>query len=331
MGVELWKTHLPAGTPLTSDVDLEALSERYVLPGAAIARAARMAVAYSAADPEPVISMAQLEQAAAAQLDDHLGDRVRTVSPHHQLEDLVLPADGVLQIKDMIRAYNNWHHVMGRWGLASRLATGTCISALFHGGPGTGKSFAAEVVASAIGRPLHIVNLSAILSPSAADTQRNLRDLFERARLDRSLLLFDDAAALLSPRGDAHTDHATNLSTRQLLQELDRHTGLVILTTSEIQRIDPSFRRRVLFCVELPQPDEDARRRIWQRLIPAQMPRAVDLDLETLAASYVLSGGEIKNAVLRASLAAYADGGELTQRHLIHACEREHETTTQLA
>ena len=110
----------------------------------------------------------------------------------------------------------------------------------------------------------------------------------------------------------------------QLVHELDRHTGLVILTTTLTEGIDPVLRRRILFCVEFPRPDRDARRRIWQRLLPAQTPCAPDVDLEALAKSYALSGAEIKNAVLRASLAAYADGGELRQRHLIDACERQH-------
>jgi AAA+ superfamily predicted ATPase len=325
MGVELWKTHLPPGTPLTSDVDLEALCERYVLPGAAIARAARMAVAYSAADREPGISMALLEQAAAAQLDDDLGELVRTVYPSHQLEDLILPADDLQQIKGMIAAYDSWHHVMRRWGMASRLATGRCITGLFYGEPGTGKSFAAEVIAGVLGQPLHIVQLSGIVSGGISETARNLRDLFERARLHRSLLLFDDAGALFS-RVAVHTAHdlATNTRAEQFLHELDRHTGLVLMTTHRTESIDPAFRRRILFCLELSQPDQDARRRIWQRLIPAQTPCAPDVDLPALASAYVLSGGEIKNAVLRASLAGYADRGELTQQHLMDACEREH-------
>lgn len=332
MAVELWKTHLPPEAPLASDVDLEALGERYVLPGAGIARAARMALAFSAAEPEPEISMALLEQAAAAQLDDNMGELVRTVSPRHQLEDLILPADDLLQIKDMIAAFNNWHHVMGRWGLGSRLATGKCITGLFYGEPGTGKSFAAEVIASAVGQPLRIVNLSNIMSKWMGETERNIHDLFERGRLNNSLLLFDEADALFSTRVEVRSaqDHAMNMITGQLLQELDRHTGLVIMTTNLTENIDPAFRRRILFCLEFTKPDEDARRRIWQRLIPPQMPCARDVDLKALARSYVLSGGEIKNAVLRAALTAYADGSELTQMHLMDACEREYKNTGRL-
>jgi len=332
MSVELWKTHLPPGTPLTGDVDLEALGERYVLPGAAIARAARMALAYGAAGPERGISMALLEQVAAAQLDDNMGELVRTVFPRHQLEDLILPADDVRQIEDMIAAFNNWHHVMGRWGMGSRLATGKCITGLFYGEPGTGKSFAAEVIAGVVGQPLRIVNLSNILSKWMGETERNIHDLFERGRLNNSLLLFDEADALFSSRVEVRTaqDHAMNMMTGQLLQELDRHTGMVIMTTNLTENIDPAFRRRILFCLEFTKPDQDARWRIWQRLIPSQTPCAPDVDLEALAKAYVLSGGEIKNAVLRAALTAYADGSELTQMHLMDACEREYKSTGRL-
>jgi SpoVK/Ycf46/Vps4 family AAA+-type ATPase len=275
-----------------------------------------MAVAYSAADPEPRISMALLEQAAAAQLDDTLGERVRTVFPGHPLEDLILPADHLLQIKDMIAACHSWPHVTGRRGVGSRFATGACITGLFHGAPGTGKSFAAEVIASVLGQPLHIVDLSSVLGQQLSEAQRDLRELFERARRKPSLLLFDDAVP-------AAQDHAMTARTGLFLQELDRHAGLVIVTTHLTERIDPALARRMLFCLAFSPPDEDARRRIWQRLLPGPTPCAPDVDLAALARSYVLSGGEIKHAVLRASLAAYADGGEVTQRHLTEACEHQ--------
>lgn len=319
LGVELWSTHLPPGIPLTSDVDLEALAERYALPGAAIARAARMAAAYSAADPEPRISMALLEWAAAAQLDDDLGDWGRTVRPAHPLEDLILPAAELQQIQAMIAACNDWPHVMSRWGLGNRLASGKCITGLFHGEPGTGKAFAAEVVASAVGRPLRIVNLSRLVSLEGAEAERGLRELFARARRAGAVLLLEDASAA-GARVDAH-DRALITRAEQLRDELERHAGLVIMTTSQPERLDPVLRRRVVFGLEFAPPDEDARWRIWQRMIPAQAPCAADVDLAALARGYALSAGEIKNAVLRASLAAYADGGELTQRHLTDACE----------
>ena len=44
------------------------------------------------------------------------------------------------------------------------------------------------------------------------------------------------------------------------------------------------------------------------RVPPSQIPLATDVDLSMLAKRYELSGGEIKNAVLRAALMA---GGQL--------------------
>lgn len=290
---ELWRTHLPATTPLTADVDLDALAERYPLSGAAIARAARLAVAYSAADPDPAITAQLLDQAAAAQLDDDLGDHVRTLRPAHALDDLIVPDATRRQLDELLAAYRGWDRVVGEWG--SRLATGQSLAVLFHGEAGAGKTFAAEVIASALGRPLHVVEAGG-----------DLRAIFERARARRAILLFDDAAALL-------------IRPSPLLHELDRHVGLVLLTAHLSGPLSPALRSRLLFSIELPPLDEGARLQLWQRLVPAP---GAEVDLAALASTFALSGAELKNAALRASLAASVAGGAVTQRQLLEACEQ---------
>jgi 2-phosphoglycerate kinase len=291
---ELWRSHLPTAVPLTADVDLDALAERYPLSGAAIARAARLAAAYSAADPEPAITAQLLDQAAAAQLDDDLGDHVRTLRPAHALDDLIVPAATRRQLDELLAAYRSWDRVVGRWG--TRLATGQSLAVLLHGEAGTGKTFAAEVIASALGQPLHVVEAGA-----------DLRAVFARARERRAILLFDDAAALL-------------VRPSVLLHELDRHVGCVLLTAHVAGPLSPALRTRLLFSIEMPALDADARLALWQRLVPP----AAELDLAALATTFALSGGELKNAALRAALAASAEGGPITQRLLLEACEQIH-------
>lgn len=65
------------------------------------------------------------------------------------------------------------------------------------------------------------------------------------------------------------------------------------------------------------------RLRLWQRLLPAPEYLADDFDLELLANSFPLSGGEIKNSVLVAAFCAAHEDTTLSMRHLIVGTWRE--------
>ena len=108
-----------------------------------------------------------------------------------------------------------------------------------------------------------------------------------------------------------------------LLQRLERFTGVTILTTNLASSIDPAFKRRISFTVEFPLPEEflllqdlahaysGARRGVGRRH-PAW-----------LAKRHVMSGGHIRNAVLRAAFLAAAEGQPIQFDHLKRAAEVE--------
>ena len=51
--------------------------------------------------------------------------------------------------------------------------------------------------------------------------------------------------------------------------------------------------------------------------IPKEAPIEGKIDYGFLAEAYELTGGEIKNAVIRASYRSCADGGGFTQEHIL--------------
>ena len=69
---------------------------------------------------------------------------------------------------------------------------------------------------------------------------------------------------------------------------------------------------------------EEERRRIWANVWPAATPLADDIDLDAIAATHRLSGGQITNVAVAAAYEAATDGGQLTDAHLRHALRREH-------
>ncbi len=129
---------------------------------------------------------------------------------------------------------------------------GCCV--LFAGPAGTGKTMAAQVLARELQLDLYRVDLSAIVSKYLGETEKNLARLFAAAEAAKAILFFDEADALFGKRtevGHAHDRHA-NLETSFLLQRLESHRGLVILTSNQKANLDPAFTRRLRFVVDFP-------------------------------------------------------------------------------
>ena len=64
-------------------------------------------------------------------------------------------------------------------------------------------------------------------------------------------------------------------------------------------------------------PGPEDRGRIWQLQIhPRKTPLAPDVDFGQLAKRYAVSGGDIKNAVLKAASAAAAEAGPDTEKRI---------------
>lgn len=73
-------------------------------------------------------------------------------------------------------------------------------------------------------------------------------------------------------------------------------------------------------------PDSSERADLWRAMLPTNAPVAADIDVDDLARRYVMSGGYIRNAVLRAALVA-ADRDEPICHGALHwAARREYES-----
>lgn len=131
------------------------------------------------------------------------------------------------------------------------------VVALFAGASGIGKTMAAMVIARQTGRDLYRVNLAGVVSKYIGETEKNLDRIFSAADSRDAILLFDEADALFGKRTeikDAH-DRYANVETAYLLQRIESHTGIVILTSNCIDDIEPAFRRRMKWIVAFPCPD----------------------------------------------------------------------------
>jgi len=302
----IWRKHLPATLPVSDDVDVERLSTDFELTGGLIKNAVVAAVVRCVSRDGDRVTMADLEHGARLQVRVDANTELQLTRPEARLEDIVLPDDLRMQIERFIAAARVRSTVLTDWGFGKMLLGGNALTALFSGPPGTGKSITAEAVATALERPLLRCALSSVISQWVGQTAKNLEALFRTAREHRAVLVFDEADALFARRVAVRTsnDRLLNSETGALLDQIERHDGVVILTTNLPGEIDPAFGRRLTTCARFTEADARLRAVLWRKLLPKDAPVAPDVDLKALARSFDLTGAGIRNALVAAALEA---------------------------
>ena len=240
-----------------------------------------------------------------------LGRFAVRIAPRYTWSDLVLPQERIAQL-NRIAAWVKVRRTVHRdWGFGDRLSRGKGLVVLFIGPSGTGKTMAAEVLASDLALELLQIDLSNVVSKYIGDTERHLSSIFRDAERSQAVLFFDEADALFGKRTevkDAH-DRYANIEVNYLLQRVEQYDGIVILATNLQTNLDEAFLRRIRQTVEFPLPNETMREQIWRRHFPAGAPRTSDIAFEFLARQFAITGGNIRNIVLEAAFAA-AEHGE---------------------
>src|SRR6185295_19152064 len=191
------------------------------------------------------------------------------------------------------------------------------VRALFSGPSGTGKTLAARLLASTLQMDVYRLDLSSIVNKYIGETEKNLNQIFSRADELDVILLLDEGDALLTQRTGVQTsnDRYANLETNFLLQRLESFEGILIVTTNAGERIDSAFQRRMDVVIDFRAPEAAELRRIWQLHLPAEHNVPQQL-LSEVSRRCSLSGGQIRNAVLHASLLALTNGGRITPAYL---------------
>ena len=321
----MWTSAFGDGRAAVSD--LEHVASVYRLPAGRIRRAAAHARGASAVAGSAVCTGADLAAACRAESATNLGSFGHPVVCRRRWNDLVLSADRLEQLREVCRAVRFRGRVYDSWGFEQKLALGKGVNVLFSGPPGTGKTMAAEVLASELGFELYRIDLSAVVSKFIGETEKNLSRVFTEAEAGNAMLFFDEADALFGKRTevrDAH-DRYANVEVSYLLSRLEQHDGIVILASNLRKNVDEAFVRRMHFTVEFPLPEYAERLALWERIWPDTAPRAETLDLAFLARQFELSGGHIRNAALAAAFVAAEEDSVITMAHVIAAIRREYQ------
>jgi len=309
-----------AALPELSEADAAVLASRHPLDPALIEPVALDAVAgRTPADP---VSIAGLIRARAVA---SLPPGIEVVTPSVPWSRLVLADGAGFQLRDAVARLEHQALVLDDWRVREHARASRGVRLLLTGLPGTGKSLAAEAVATAAGTDLLRVDVSQIVSKWIGETEKNLAAAFDVAERTQAVLMLDEADSLFGTRteiSDAH-DRYANLETAYLLQRLDHFDGLAVLATNLRHNIDPAFVRRMDFVIDFPLPDEPRRHELWQLHLPPDRV-GPDVELAVLARLYPIAGGWIRNASIAAAFFAAAAGEQISQSHLVAAVRREY-------
>ena len=255
---------------------------------------------------------------------------VESVVPRRTFRDVVLPPATLDAIRHALAIIRKQDLIFREWGLAERHASGLGLAFHFAGPPGTGKTIAAEAIAAALGKKLLVVRYAEVESRWAGQTAKHVASLFRAAVDEDAVLFFDEADAIAARRFASVSggyEREANAIVNVLLQEVERFPGVVIFATNLAANIDPAFERRIRTHVRFEMPGPEERERIWRvQLHPSRTPLASDVDFKALAERYPRSGGDIKNAVLKAAQMATLEPGPdeskaIAQRHFERGME----------
>ena len=320
---ELWRRNLNGDTP--PSLDLAGTMAQFRLTAEQVHRAARAARMEAHAREIP-LDEEELKAGARAQNAAGLERLARRIQPAVNFADLVLPPDTMAQLKELLTRARYREQVLDVWKMGGPSARRRGLTALFAGPSGTGKTMAAEVLASELGLDLYTVDLATVVDKYVGETEKNLDRIFAEAERINGVILFDEADALFGKRSevsDAH-DRYANVEVAYLLQRMELFDGIAILATNLRANLDEAFTRRLDSLVDFPEPEAEYRRRLWERSLGSNMPRAADLDLEFLAESFKLSGGAIRNIAVAAAYAAAEAKHPLDMGDLVRATQREY-------
>jgi SpoVK/Ycf46/Vps4 family AAA+-type ATPase len=255
---------------------------------------------------------------------------VEAVEPRRSFDDVVLPERTLRSLNHALAIVRKHDLIFRQWGLAERHDTGMGLAFHFAGPPGTGKTICAEALAYSLDRRLLVVRYAELESRWVGQTAKHVAAVFRAAERQDAVLFFDEADAIAGRRFSsvqAAVEREANSVVNVLLHELETFPGVVIFATNLASNMDPAFERRIRTHILFEMPSAEERERIWQvQLHPRKTPLADDVDFRALAEAYPRSGGDIKNAVLKAAQIATTETGpdaakRIHQRHFVQGME----------
>jgi hypothetical protein len=316
----LWAT-----SAATSAADAGQIAQSFLLTPGNIRRAERLATAAAAADGRILVTPADVRAATRALQRQTLETLATRLDPLTDGAPPVLSMTAADEVATLLARCRQRETLAATSQGALRGTVNRGVRALFTGPSGTGKTLTARYLAAQLNLDVYRVDLAAVVNKYIGETERNLDQVLARAEELDIVLLLDEGDALMTRRTEVSNanDRYANLETNFLLQRLENFDGIVVITTNAGNRIDSAFLRRVDVTVDFVPPDADQRWQLWLAHLPGH--HQVDPALvQDIARRCVITGGQIRNATLHATLLSLERSGPVEDGDVIAALQREY-------
>ncbi len=302
-GTALRREHWRRALPDAPASDWDGLAGRFTLAGRYIRQAAGLAAAYAGMEQRARVRPEDVRLAARAIQRQQLDTLAVRLADGCAWGDLVAHTDTERDLRALFRRCRHRERIAADLGGELPGGLGAGVRALFQGPSGTGKTLAARVLAAELGLDLYRVDLASIVNKYIGETEKNLSRVLGRAEDLDVVLLVDEGDALMGKRTEVRSanDRWANLETNYLLQRIESYTGIVLVTSNAPGSIDSAFRRRMDVVVSFYLPDAAQRHALWALHLPPTHAVA-DADLEEISLRFPLTGGQIRNAAVHATL-----------------------------
>ena len=142
-------------------------------------------------------------------------------------------------------------------------------SAIFVGPPGVGKTLTARWLASQLGVPLYVLDLTAVMSSLLGRSGSNLRTALDFSKRGPCVLLLDEVDAIAKRRSDDADIGELKRLVTVILQEVDEWpaTSLLLAATNHAELIDPALWRRFDLVINFKAPEMPAVKQAIKRFL----------------------------------------------------------------
>lgn len=242
----------------------------------------------------------------------------------NHLDALVIDQETKNEIVAVLKQHKHSNKLFEEWGLNETIKYGKGMTLLFWGKPGTGKTWGANCIAKVFDTELITISAAEIQTSEPGGANRNIQNAFAESKKTGKVLFLDECDSLITSRNDVGMILGGEINT--LLTEIEKFEGVCILATNRIDTLDEALERRIALIVEFEEPNFEARRDIWKKILPAKMPLEKGVTPESLG-THKLTGGQIKNVVLQAArLAVSAEQDHVTMANFESAVDRVHKS-----
>ena len=232
-------------------------------------------------------------------------DTFELVSTTKTLDDVVLNDKTREVLNGLLKQVDkDVFNRLKQWGLKDK-KKGIEAKIIFYGFAGTGKTLTALALAKSLKKQVLSFDCSKILSMYVGESEKNVRAIFDKyyELRDKSksepILLLNEADQFLSSRTTSSASGSEKMHNQMqniFLEQIERFDGILIATTNLLESLDKAFSRRFNYKIEFKKPDLPQRIKLWEKLLPENLPLDKKFDIELLA-KHELTGGQIEMVI----------------------------------